>query len=107
LLINAAKWAERFLPKAWQALLRQADEETIVERLRRATRTGRSVASDSVLAKLETKLNRRVCVRCPTGDRERRATLTGRSVRRQGITGARWQRGAASTPPANPPEATR
>jgi len=60
LLINAAKWAERYQPKAWQALLRQADDETIVERLRRATRTGRPLATDSVLAKLETKLNRRL-----------------------------------------------
>lgn len=59
-LVDAARWARRHPPKVWQAILRQPDDEKLVEGLRRASRTGRPLASDSFLSKLETAIGRRL-----------------------------------------------
>lgn len=58
--IAATAWLRRYPPAKWQRMLREPDDEAIVERLRAATRTGRPAATDSILSKLETKLNRRL-----------------------------------------------
>ncbi|MFO0873395.1 MAG: hypothetical protein U0575_05430 [Phycisphaerales bacterium] len=58
--IAATAWLRRYPPATWQRMLREPDDEAIVERLHAATRTGRPAAADSILSKLETKLNRRL-----------------------------------------------
>jgi putative transposase len=58
--IEATAWLRRYPPATWQRMLREPDDEAIVERRRAATRTGRPAAADSILSKLETKLNRRL-----------------------------------------------
>ena len=62
-LIDTDRWAARHPPEVWKALLREPPEpehERIVESLRKATRAGRPLASDSFIAKLETRVGRRL-----------------------------------------------
>jgi putative transposase len=47
-------------PARWRALLQEPLEEGETERLRRHLHTGRPLASDNLLSKLETKLGRRL-----------------------------------------------
>lgn len=59
-LVDAARWATRHPPEVWRTLLREPDDERLVESLRKATRNGRPLASDSFVSKLETRLGRRL-----------------------------------------------
>ena len=62
-LVDTDRWAARHPPEVWKALLREPPEpehERIVEGLRKATRAGRPLASDSFIAKLETRVGRRL-----------------------------------------------
>lgn len=59
-LVDAARWGRRHPPEVWRAILRQPDDERFVEGLRSSARTGRPLASDSFLSKLETAIGRRL-----------------------------------------------
>lgn len=59
-LIDTATWSRRYPPETWRRMLRDPDDDALVQRLRGATRTGRPLATDAVLSKLEARLNRRL-----------------------------------------------
>ncbi len=59
-LLDLDDWAATWKPERWRALLREPLEEGETQRLRRHLHTGRPLASDRVLAKLESKLGRRL-----------------------------------------------
>lgn len=57
-LVDAAAWASRHPPPLWRQVLREREDERHLDGLRFATRTGRPLACDSFIAKLETRLGR-------------------------------------------------
>jgi putative transposase len=59
-LLDLDDWAATWKPERWRALLREPLEAGETERLRRHLRTGRPLAGNRALAKLETKLGRRL-----------------------------------------------
>jgi putative transposase len=75
-MLEASGWRRRWSPDAWRAILRQRDDEALVERLRRSTFNGRPLGGDRFIAKLEAKLNRRLRPN-PVG-RPRKKTRKGR-----------------------------
>lgn len=59
-LLDLAAWAVTWKPARWRALLQEPLEEEETERLWSHLRTGRPLASDNWLSKLEIKLGRRL-----------------------------------------------
>lgn len=59
-LLDPSAWSRRHPPETWRRMLQDPDDEQIADQLRGATRTGRPLATDSVLSKLEASLNRRL-----------------------------------------------
>jgi putative transposase len=66
-----------FSPSQWRRLLQHEDDEKMVKRLGSALRTGRPLASDRFLAKLEAKLSRRLRP-LPVGRPRKKQTPTRR-----------------------------
>jgi putative transposase len=58
--VNPATWRRRYRPDEWRNILRDPDDETVIERLRHQTFAGRPLGSDRFIAKLEAALNRRL-----------------------------------------------
>jgi len=59
-LLDLSAWAEEWSPAKWQEKLRRPEDEKELERIRRSTHTGRPLATDSILSRLEHKLGRRL-----------------------------------------------
>jgi putative transposase len=53
-------WSQMWTPEQWRTALRQPYDETMAERVRRKTRSGYPLATDSFLSKLEHRLGRRL-----------------------------------------------
>lgn len=69
-LLDLAWWKAFATPGRWKASLRRADEEAEIKKVRQRTRLGRPLGGDRFIAKLESKLNRRL--RVPPRGRPRR-----------------------------------
>lgn len=59
-LLDVADWRKAWPPAKWSAQLAEPEDEGLALRLRRCTRTGRPLASDGFLSKLERTLGRRL-----------------------------------------------
>jgi len=59
-LLDLAEWSAAWKPDRWRAQLQEPLDAPEATRLQRHLRTGRPLASDSFLGKLETKLGRRL-----------------------------------------------
>jgi putative transposase len=59
-LLQLARWKVRFPPKEWMKNLQQPQDEKLILRMERSLHTGRPLASDSVLSKLEKRCGRRL-----------------------------------------------
>jgi len=59
-LLDLAWWSGFARPATWRTMLKQPEDDAATAALQRATRTGRPLAGDRLLAKLETKLGRRL-----------------------------------------------
>lgn len=81
-LVDATTWSRRYPPETWRRLLRDPDDEALLDRIRGATRTGRPLATDSMLSKLEAKLNRRLrAMPCGRPRKQERGPGDSREVR--------------------------
>jgi putative transposase len=65
-LLDLSAWRRRWSPEDWRAILRDRDDPDLIDTFRRSTLTGRPLGGDRFIAKLETKLNRRLRAR-PVG----------------------------------------
>jgi putative transposase len=79
-LLDRDAW-NMFPPAEWRRMLQRPEDENLIKRLRTSMRTGRPLASDRFLAKLESKLGRRLRP-MPVG-RPRVADRTPRPKRRK------------------------
>ncbi len=59
-LLDLAAWRKDWSPAKWREQLCEPEDEALTGRLRRCTRTGRPLASDSFLSKLERRLGCRL-----------------------------------------------
>jgi putative transposase len=61
-LLDLAEWRRMWVsrPDRWRKALREREDEELAGRLRLSTHTGRPLATDSLLSKLEHKLGRRL-----------------------------------------------
>ena len=59
-LLDVAAWRRRYNPDAWRAILKQLEDEQMIQRIRSRTFNGRPLAGDRFVAKLEAKLHRRL-----------------------------------------------
>jgi putative transposase len=59
-LLELASWAREWTPARWRAQLVAPEDDALVQRVRQHLRTGRPLATDRWLAKLETRLGRRL-----------------------------------------------
>ena len=59
-VLDMAGWRRLFRLAAWKKTLQEAEDETITDRLRRCMHTGRPLASDRFIARLEAKLGLRL-----------------------------------------------
>jgi len=59
-LLDLEAWAEEWKPAKWARQLRAPEDEAEMRGLRLSTRTGRPLATDSFLSKLEHRLGRRL-----------------------------------------------
>jgi putative transposase len=59
-LLDLAAWRKEWKPKQWQKALRDPEDDELIGRLRRSTMTGRPLATDKTIAKLERRLGRRL-----------------------------------------------
>jgi putative transposase len=59
-LLDLAAWAREWPAERWRAQLVAPEDDTLVQSLRRHLQTGRPLASDRWLAKLEARLGRRL-----------------------------------------------
>jgi len=59
-LLDVAKWRREVSTKDWEEVLTEAEDEEMVRMLRIRTQTGRPLASDSFMSKVETFLGLRV-----------------------------------------------
>jgi putative transposase len=59
-LLDMSLWRRVSTPAQWRSLLVRPDAEEMVKRIRRATSTGRPLATDSTLDRLERRLGRRL-----------------------------------------------
>lgn len=65
-LLDLAAWGRRFTPQEWRAILRDPGDGDETAAIRRATKTGRPLASDRWIAKMEPRLGRSLRAR-PVG----------------------------------------
>ncbi|MBN1489940.1 MAG: transposase [Phycisphaerae bacterium] len=59
-LLDLAAWKKDWSPAKWKHELERPDDEALTEQLRRSTYTGRPLATDRLLARLETRIGRRL-----------------------------------------------
>lgn len=59
-VLDLAAWRTFVRRRAWRGILQQPEDDGLVLRIRRQTKTGRPLASDALLAKLERRLGRRL-----------------------------------------------
>ena len=59
-VLDMAGWRRLFRPAPWKKMLQEAEDESIVDRLRRCMHTGRPLASDRFIARLEAKFGLRL-----------------------------------------------
>ena len=59
-LLDLASWRREMDPAKWRGVLRQHEDERLVQSLRLATSRGRPLGSDRFTARLETLLGRRL-----------------------------------------------
>ena len=59
-LLDLGRWQLMFPPAQWRKILQRPEDETMTRNLERSLRTGRPLASDRCLARLEANLNRRL-----------------------------------------------
>jgi hypothetical protein len=59
-LLDVARWRREISSKDWEEVLVEAEDEEMVRLLRLRTQTGRPLASDSFMGKVDTFLGRRV-----------------------------------------------
>jgi len=59
-LLDMAAWAEEWKPAKWEKQLRAPEDESEMRGLRLSTHTGRPLATDSLLSRLEHRLGRRL-----------------------------------------------
>jgi len=76
-LLDVKYWRAMFSHSEWRRILQRPEDESMTRRLRSSLRTGRPLASDRMLAKLEAKLNRRLRLR-PRGRPRKKRTTTPR-----------------------------
>jgi putative transposase len=81
-LLDLAAWRREWRPDRWRKALQQPEDETLSGLIRRSTHTGRPLATDGVLSKLERKLGRRLRA-LPVG-RPRKADKKRTRVRTRG-----------------------
>ena len=82
-LLELGMWSREWTPERWRTALRQSADVGFVGRLRRSTHTGRPLATDSWLSKLERKLGRRLRP-LPVGRPPKRQKGDGRRTRARG-----------------------
>jgi putative transposase len=80
-LLDLAAWGKRWRPGDWRGQLRWPEDEEEVSRLRLSTHTGRPLASDSLLSKLERKIGRRLRP-LPVGRPRKKRTKDGTGTRK-------------------------
>ena len=76
-LLDLQWWRREWNPAAWRKEIRTAQEESNVNQLRSHTRTGRPLASDRFIARVEARLGRRLRPN-PIGRPKKKATKGGR-----------------------------
>jgi len=59
-VLDMAAWHRLFRPAAWKKILQEKEDEMMVDRLRRCMRTGRPLASDRFITRMEAKLGARL-----------------------------------------------
>ena len=59
-LLDLRAWRRAWKPSAWREALRDREDAEMIETLRARTRTGRPLASDRFIARLESRIGRRV-----------------------------------------------
>jgi len=59
-LLDMRWWCREWKPSAWREALRAKEDDDSTDRLRSRTRTGRPLASDRFIARLEARLGRRL-----------------------------------------------
>jgi len=59
-LLDLTAWQREWKPGRWRNALRAGDDEDVAGLIRASTHTGRPLATDSILSKLERKLGRRL-----------------------------------------------
>ncbi len=59
-LLDVTAWRRRYDPDAWRAILKQLEDEQMLQRIRSRTFNGRPLGSDRFVAKLQGKLHRRL-----------------------------------------------
>jgi len=79
-LLDPAIWQRQWTPDRSRQALQEPDDEATVACLHRSTRTGRPLATDSILSKLEHKLGRRLRAR-PVGRPKKARTKRTRNRR--------------------------
>ena len=78
-LLDVKYWRTMFPVSQWKRILQRPEDESMVRRLRTSLHTGRPLASDRMLAKLESRFNRRL--RPLTPGRPRKQTRTAAEIR--------------------------
>jgi putative transposase len=59
-LLNLAAWFRQWRGSRWKKELRRPEEEHAVQQIRRCVRTGRPLASDRFISRLETRIGKRL-----------------------------------------------
>ena len=90
-LLDVRKWRKIMRAAQWRKLLVEAQEEQEVELIRKRTFTGRPLGSDRFIAKLETRLNRRLRAN-PLGRPAKKKKKKMRTTRTKRKTTARRRR---------------
>ncbi len=77
-LLDMASWEQEMTPARWRRMLERPEDDRLVRSLQLATSRGRPLGSDSFVAKLETRLGRRLRP-LPRGRPPKPATKSGAS----------------------------
>ncbi len=80
-LLDTRRWAKLFPPETWAALLREPEDEAMLEAMRSGTFRGRPLGSDRFIARLEAALGMRLRPN-PVGRPRKKKTANGRSGRK-------------------------
>jgi putative transposase len=78
-VLDMVGWRRLFRPAAWKKMLQEAEDEPIVDRLRRCMHTGRPLASDRLIARLEARLGVRLRANPVGRPRKKKKKRTARS----------------------------